>query len=296
VSGSTSKDALDTLNSSKQAASSELTALAGLASTGIPARTGSGAYSVRTLTAPAAGLGITNPGGVAGNPTFALANDLAALEALAATGIAVRTGSDAWTQRSVAAGAGIVVTNGDGVSGNISVAVDLGKQSIFLPKGAWKSRTTNGPSSGTIELTTNKNIIDSWDFDQGTQEFISCRIRMPKSWNEGTVSFIPVWSHPATATNFGVVWGMDAVAVHDNGATDVAFGTAQTSTDTGGTTNNKYEGPESSAITIAGSPAAGDEVEFRIHRDPANGSDTMAVDARLHGAILLITVDTTKDD
>jgi hypothetical protein len=37
----------------------------------------------------------------------------------------VRTGSDAWTQRSVAAGSGISVTNGSGVSGNPTVALDI---------------------------------------------------------------------------------------------------------------------------------------------------------------------------
>jgi hypothetical protein len=93
--------------------------LAALASTGIPVRTGSGTYTVRSLTAPAAGLTITDPSGVAGNPTFALANDLAALEGLAGTGFAVRTAADTWAQRSVAGTAGrITVSNGDGVSGN----------------------------------------------------------------------------------------------------------------------------------------------------------------------------------
>jgi hypothetical protein len=119
---------------------------------------------------------------------------------------------------------------------------------------------------------------------------------MPKSWNEGTVTFIPVWSHASTTTNFGVVWGLDAVAISDDDAGDAAFGTAQTSADTGGTTNDIYQGPESSAITVSGSPATGDLVQFRVHRDPSNGSDTLAVDARLHGILLLYVNDALKDD
>ena len=176
-----------------------------------------------------------------------------------------------------------------------NLGVAHGKQSIWVPAGAMTPRSTNGAAPGLLEMTTNKNMVASLDFDATTQEFAQFDIRMPKSWNEGTVTFIPVWSHPATATNFGVVWGLDAVAVSDDDTLDVAFGTAQTSTDTGGTTNDSYQGPESSAITIAGSPAAGDLVMFRIHRDPANGSDTMAVDARLHGVLLLYTNDTTND-
>jgi hypothetical protein len=60
---------------------------------------------------------------VSGNPTLALANDLAALEGLGSTGIAVRSAADTWVQRTLTAGAGIGVTNGDGVSGNPTVAI-----------------------------------------------------------------------------------------------------------------------------------------------------------------------------
>lgn len=75
-----------------------LTALAGLDSAaGIVTQTGADAFTKRTLQAPAAGLTITNPAGTAGDPTFALANDLSALEALASTGLAKRTGTDAWS-------------------------------------------------------------------------------------------------------------------------------------------------------------------------------------------------------
>jgi hypothetical protein len=75
----------------------DLDALAALASNGLIARTGSGTVAARTLTAPAAGITVTNGDGVAGNPTLVLANDLAALEGLSTTGIARRTGTDAWS-------------------------------------------------------------------------------------------------------------------------------------------------------------------------------------------------------
>lgn len=70
---------------------SDLTALAANTTAGLWASTTVGAGAARSLAQPAAGLTIANPAGTAGNPTFALANDLAALEALASTGIAVRT-------------------------------------------------------------------------------------------------------------------------------------------------------------------------------------------------------------
>jgi len=109
------------------------------------------------------------------------------------------------------------------------------------------------------------------------------------------VTFEPIWSHAATATNFGVVWQLQGVAVSNDDQIPVAYGTAQTSTDTGGTTDDLYVGPESSAITIAGSPAVGDVVFFRLARNPSDGSDTMAIDARLMGIRLFITTDADTD-
>jgi len=72
-------------------------ALHNLATSGSIHRTGSGTYASRTLTAPAAGITVTNGDGVAGNPTLVLANDLAAVEGLATTGIVRRTSTDTWS-------------------------------------------------------------------------------------------------------------------------------------------------------------------------------------------------------
>jgi hypothetical protein len=174
-------------------------------------------------------------------------------------------------------------------------AMGQGKHTIWIPAAAMTSRTTNGAAAGTVEMTTNKNMFKTLDFDTTTQEFAQFEIFFPKSWNLGTVTFQPVWSHAATTTNFGVVFGLAGVARSDDDAGDVAFGTAVTSTDTGGTTNDIYIGPESAAITIAGTPAAGDTVQFQLDRTVANGSDTLAIDARLHGIRLFYTTNAATD-
>lgn len=75
-----------------------------------------------TLTQPSAGLTISNSGvaiTTTGTPTFALANDLAALEGLSSTGFSARTTTDSWAQRTMTGTTNVVdVTNGNGVSGN----------------------------------------------------------------------------------------------------------------------------------------------------------------------------------
>jgi hypothetical protein len=170
------------------------------------------------------------------------------------------------------------------------------KQAIPVPAAAMTSTTTNGAATGSVEMTTNDNMFVTLDFDATTSESAQFSMIMPNSWNEGTITFQPVWSHASTTTNFGVVWELSAVALSDGDAGDVAFGTGQTSTDTGGTTNDIFIGPESSAITGGGTPAAGDWVMFKVARLTANGSDTMAVDARLHAIRLFITADLLGGD
>ena len=65
--------------------------------------------------------------------------------------------------------------------------------------------------------------------------------------------------------------------------------------DTGGTTDDLYISPESSAHTVQGTPGAEEFVVFEIFRDVSDAGDTMAVDARLHGVKLHYTTDAVTD-
>lgn len=171
-----------------------------------------------------------------------------------------------------------------------------GLHAVYVPAAGMSPSATGGCAAlATIASAANQPDIQTLDFDTTTQEFAQFSFRMPKSWNEGTITFVPIWSHPATTTNFGVVWELQAVAVSNDDAIAVAYGTAQSSTDTGGTTNDVYIGPESAAITVGGTPAAEDMVFFRIARAPSNGSDTLAVDARLHGITVYLTTNAATD-
>jgi uncharacterized protein GlcG (DUF336 family) len=156
--------------------------------------------------------------------------------------------------------------------------------------------TTNGAILSTTETSTNKLMIAALDFDASTENYAQFMIQMPKSWNEGTLNVQFIWSHPTTATNFGVVWGAEAVAFNDGDPYDTAFGTAVTVADTGGTANAIYRSAEATGLTVAGSPTAEEYVAFRVKRVVSDGSDTMGVSARLHGVKVHYVIDAARDN
>jgi hypothetical protein len=180
--------------------------------------------------------------------------------------------------------------------GAAAISDIIGQQTISVPAGAMYARTTNGAAVGSAESTTHKVMRKSWDFDATTQEFVQFAVWMPKGWDEGTLICQFMWSHPSTTTNFGVVWAIEAVAFANDDPLDSAFGTAVQVADTGGTTDDRYMTAETAALTVAGSPGAEEWVVFQVKRVPSDGSDNMAVDARLEGVKIHYTTNAATDN
>jgi len=248
----------------------------------------SGAYTLTVKTS--GGTGIV----VAQGDRMHLYADGTNIETISGSG-----GGGSGIVETIVAGTGISVDDTDPANPIINVtagAGTAGRHAIPISAGSMSPSFTGGCSVLTkIASAANQPDIVTLDFDKTTQEYAQFSIVMPKKWDEGTITFKAHWSHAATTTNFGVVWDLQAVAVSDDDPIAVAFGTAQTSTDTGGTTNDLYTSPESSAITIAGTIAAEDTVFFRLSRVTGNGGDTMDIDARLHGITIYVTTAAETD-
>jgi hypothetical protein len=104
---------------------------ANLRDAGIASYDGAGTFNGRTIIQPAAGITVANGDGISGNPTLALSDDLAAVEGLSTTGIAVRTAVSTWTTRTITAGSGVSISNGDGVSGNPTISASAAVPTTF---------------------------------------------------------------------------------------------------------------------------------------------------------------------
>lgn len=181
--------------------------------TGLVANTGSNTFSPRSLTQPASGITISNPGGIAGNPTFALANDLAAVEGLSSTGFAVRTATDTWANRTLTQGTGITITNGDGVAGNPTISANTPFTKSFI------SAAQTVTFAGSLTLahglgTTPTLIISTWICQTAEAGYTAGdRVAMPGLWGDNGTSSYGATVTP-DATNLNVRYGSAGILLN----------------------------------------------------------------------------------
>ena len=172
---------------------------------------------------------------------------------------------------------------------------EAGKETIWVPASAMYPNTTAGCSELTQVELSNGPELKCLDFDTGSDEHAQFTVAFPKSWNLGTVTFRAYWCSSATDTD-GVSWGLQACGMNDNETTNLAFGTAVVVDDANqGAANELLVTDESSAITIAGTPADEDLTFFQVFRDVSDANDTAAEDARLLGIKLYFTTDAAND-
>ena len=190
-------------------------------------------------------------------------------------------------------GSGVIQAEDSG--GNVSAVKIAGKETIWIPAAAMYAPTTNAADSALVETTATRPDLNVFDFDASTQQYTQFTIAMPKSWNEGTLTYQVYWS-PSTTNTGNAIFGLQGVACADGDTIDVAFGTAIEVTDAGiGTVEDQQITAESSAMTVAGSPAAGEQSYFQLFRKAADGGDTFTGECRVLGVKLFFTTDAAND-
>ena len=184
--------------------------------------------------------------------------------------------------------------SGDTLTITGTVATTIGTHDIWVPAQSMYPTTTNGASDvDTTEVSATKPEVRFLGFATGADDFAQFSIAMPKSWNEGTITAEFYWT--AASGSGGVSWALQGVALSEGDAHNTAFGTAIVVDDTLTTANDVHVSPTTSAVTIGGTPAAGDIVYFQIYRDVSDANDTLGVDAKLIGVKLHYTTEAEND-
>ena len=190
-------------------------------------------------------------------------------------------------------GSGVIKAEDSG--GNVSAVQIAGKETMWVPAAAMYGPTTNPADAAQVETTATRPDLKVFDFDASTKQYTQFTVAMPKSWNEGTLTYQVYWS-PSTTNTGNAIFGLQAVACADNDTIDVAYGTAIEVTDAGiGTVEDQQITSESSAMTVAGSPAAGEQTYFQLFRKAADGGDTFTGECRVLGVKVFFTTDAAND-
>jgi len=261
--------------------------------------TGTETLTNKTLTSPKIGTSILDTNGLQLallTATGSAVNEITLANAASGSNPTLTaSGDDANIGISLATkGSGVIKAEDGG--GTVAAVKIAGKETIWVPATAMYAASTNGCADiAQVELTAQYPEVKSLDFDTSSDEYAQFAVAFPKSWNESTVTFQTYWS--VSGTNTGTVcFAVQGVAVSSDDTLDVAMGTAvaNTALAASGTTNDLMVNAESGAVTIGGSPAAGDEVFFNVYRDVS--ADDQTADARLVGLKLFYTTDAANDE
>ena len=257
--------------------------------------TGTETLTNKTLESPKIDTGLFDTNGnesIKFTATGSAVNEITVTNAAASGDPAISaTGSDTNIDLNlVAKGTGVVQSNG-------SALAVTGKQTIWVPATAMYATTTNGCADiDQTELTAGQPELKTLDFDPSSDENAQFTIAFPKAWDPSQLIMYQVfWT--ANSTNTGnCIWNLKGVGIADNDAIDTAFGTAVAITDAhSGTANDLNVTAQSGSVTIAGSPAADEDVFFNISRDANDGSDTFTGDAKLLGIKIFFATNLPND-
>jgi hypothetical protein len=178
-------------------------------------------------------------------------------------------------------------------SGTAPVKI-AGTETIFVPAQAMFGTTTNGADAQAIETTATRPEMKVLDFDASTIEYAQFSIAMPKSWNEGVITFQAFWSPSNTDTGAALI-GLQGVSVANDATSDVTFDAAVDVTDNGtGTVEDVLVSPVSANVTVKAA-AADTYTYFQVARNATSGSDSFTGDARLLGIKIFYTTDAAND-
>ena len=160
---------------------------------------------------------------------------------------------------------------------------------IWIPASAMWPNTTNGCAAlAKVEYGTYDVDMEVLAFDKDANEYAQVTIAMPHDYDGGTIIAAVYWTFGAGGSAAQTMdWNVQGRAYANDSALDQSWGTSQSMDDVAILAGDLHIGPDSAAITLAGSPAAKQLVQLRFYRNV--GADNLACDALLIGVMLTYT-------
>lgn len=167
---------------------------------------------------------------------------------------------------------------------------------IWIPATAMTATSTAGATATSSEEwddATNDIMRNYMEFGASADSFACFDLVMPSAWDRGDIKFKVYWTGSETSSS-----GEDAYftlhggAVGDNEDLDVAV-----DSDADGYVNDTLQdddtdklhiSPASGAITLAGTPALGDMVHFKLSRDISEETSSAAGAVRVFGIMIQV--------
>lgn len=157
------------------------------------------------------------------------------------------------------------------------------RQTAYFQAPGMVPRTTNGPSSGTVEVGT-RVMAKTLDYDPSTIEGAQLFFSLPDSIasSPNFTAALDYSRGTSTGTAHAVVWGVESRVFQPSDSLDQAWGSTALTTATGTASNTLYAVPASS-FTPAGTVGGGYLFGLQVLRVSTATADNLPVDARLHG-------------
>lgn len=205
---------LTTQFAGKQPLDSDLTALAGIATTGLLARTGAGTAASRTLSAGSTKLSITNGDGVSGNPTLDVVEGNIAIGNLSGT-LGVSKGGTGVTELT-----GLVKANGLSAFSAATAGTDY-----VVPSGniTGSSASCTGNAATATKLANARDITLTGDAS-GTVSFdgsANVSITVAIADDSHAHAFTNLTGKPTTLSGYGITDAATSTHNHDLAEADI---------------------------------------------------------------------------
>lgn len=106
---------------------------------------------------------------------------------------------------------------------NYDQLMEGGYGEIYIRANSMLTQFTSGATSGTIEMPTNKEMVDYFRFNPYVVSYVGCEVGMPDDWDGGGLKakFYGLGSGSASAES--IIWGIQACSVSGGELVDKTF-------------------------------------------------------------------------